>query len=63
MSILITFLLTTAAYGCLTVLGLKSLVRQFQARPDKLKTITNHLLIPLFGVQPVPGEGQMEKRE
>jgi hypothetical protein len=63
MTILVTFLLTAALYGCLAVLGLRFLVRQFQARPEKIRAIRNHLLIPLLRIPAAPGVGQLLIRD
>jgi hypothetical protein len=51
-TILVTFVLTTALYGGLAVWGLRRLIRHLQSNNDGVKAVTEHVLLPMLGRSP-----------
>ena len=47
--ILMTFLLTTAAYAALLWLGLRRIVTNMKKNPAAQAAVTEHVIAPLFG--------------
>jgi len=49
--IFMTFILTTALYGCLLFLACRRVARHLQGNQDAVKAVTEHVLLPMLGRQ------------
>ena len=60
MLIVITFILTTVAYGVLIWFASRRLVAHLRDNPEAVAALSEHLIIPILGRKPPedPGVGQ-----
>ena len=49
--IFVTFILTTALYGCLLFLACRRVARHLQGNQEAVKAVTEHVLVPVLGRQ------------
>lgn len=49
MSIVLTFLMTSALYGILAWLAFRKVSRHLQGNPEAIKSFSEHVLLPLLG--------------
>jgi hypothetical protein len=52
MSIVITFVVTTAMYGGLAFFLVRWVIRKTEQYPEKMKMLAESILIPLFSMKP-----------
>jgi hypothetical protein len=45
-------MVTTAGFGAGAFYGLRWLARQLEERPERMRAVAEHVLIPLFGTKP-----------
>jgi len=56
LTILVTFIITTALYVALGAWGTRRVVRHLMANRDAVQAVTEHVLMPLLGHTPQEGE-------
>jgi len=49
MTILVTFLVTSCAYGAVAWLAVRRVIRHLQGDPNAIQEVTEHVLVPLLG--------------
>jgi hypothetical protein len=57
--VVLTFVVTTGTYAVLLFLAFRRVARQLQGRPEALRAVTEHVLVPLLGKK--QGEAETEK--
>jgi hypothetical protein len=58
LAIILTFLLTTAAYGVLLWLAVRRVLHHLQGNEEGIKALTRFVLVPLLGRPPVEDDEQ-----
>jgi len=48
LTVLLTYVLTTAIYGLLGLLAFRKIACHLQNNPEAVKAVTNHVLLPLL---------------